>query len=60
LCSGDLKTVVVWTLIKKTRAPQGGALYARKFVFYSKDEAFVRHGNLIKYYILQKAILLYS
>jgi hypothetical protein len=29
-------------------------------VFFSKDEAFVRHGNWIKYYLLQKAILLYS
>jgi hypothetical protein len=29
---------------KQTRAPLGGALYARK-CFFSKDEAFVRHGN---------------
>jgi hypothetical protein len=28
-----------------TRAPLGGALYARKCFFFSKDEAFVRHGN---------------
>jgi hypothetical protein len=29
----------------KTRAPLGGALYAQKCFFFSKDEAFVRHGN---------------
>jgi hypothetical protein len=35
------------------RAPLGGALCPKV-----KDEAFVRHGNEIKYYLLQIPVLL--